>query len=75
MENKAYVGIPKDVVGRIILSGVMAEKISGRATTREEILTAIEKKNIELADEDKLNLTKAFPNIDFSNWKLKLKTK
>lgn len=66
MEDKKYIGIPKDKLQQVILSGVLAEKISGRATTKEEVISMLIKKGIDLTDEVKAEINKALPNIDFN---------
>ena len=66
MENKKYIGIPKGKLEQVILSGVLAEKISGRATTKEEVISMLVKKGIDLTDEVKVEINRALPNIDFN---------
>ena len=66
MKEKVYLSVPKDTLSRIILSGVIAEQISGRSTTREEILSALESKGIKITDEVKTKINEALPNIDLS---------
>lgn len=65
MDSKKHVKIPKDTLGQIILSGLMAEKISKRATTKEEILNMLKRRDVKLTDKVKTELKKAFPSFDF----------
>lgn len=64
MENKKFMGIPKDDLGKVILSGVIYEQSTGKKITKKELLENLNKLNIRQTKEAKSELKKAFPHIE-----------
>lgn len=51
--SKQFVKVPNDRVEKILMFAEIAENISGKKVTKEEIMRRIEKDKIELTEEQK----------------------
>ena len=51
--SKQFVKVPNDRVEKIIMFAEIAENISGKKVTKEEVMKRIKKDNIELSEEQK----------------------
>lgn len=60
MENKKFMKIPKDKFERLIYSGQLAESLSGRSVTKEELEKEIAKLNLTLNEQQKEVIKKEF---------------
>lgn len=60
MENKKFMKIPKGKFERLIYSGHLAESLSGRSVTKEELEKEIAKLNLILDEQQKEVIKKEF---------------
>ena len=51
--SKQFVKVPNDRVEKILMFAEIAENISGKKVTKEEVMKRIKKDNIELTEEQK----------------------
>lgn len=51
--NKQFVKVPNDRVEKILMFAEIAENISGKKVTKEEVMKRIKKDKIELTEEQK----------------------
>lgn len=61
--KKKFIKLPEGEKERILLALSLAEGISGRPASREELVEVFNDRGIELDDEIRLEIRRSFPHI------------
>ena len=64
MKDRVYLGVPKTALGKITLSGLIVEVLTGKPIEKEEIVRLLDREDIEVTDEVKEVIKKNFPHIE-----------
>lgn len=63
MKNKKFIGIPETDLDVVVTSVAIHEALTGEKPTAKEIKKLLEKQGIEITDDVKKEINKAFPHI------------
>ena len=62
--SKKFIKVPKDEKERILFALSLAESISGRPVSKQEVVKVFNDKDIELDDKIRREIKQRFPSID-----------